>query len=507
MSAVWPKKEWPKEKWPKKRRELLKDFIALVAGALFPLSLSPFDLWPFALISGAALFSLVQTCSLRRCIQRFYLYNLGMFGVGISWIYVSIHEYGGASMLLAGFLVVLFVFAYALICVPQSYLFGRYLRNTELASAIGFCALWVLQEWVRSWFLTGFPWLFLGYGVMGTPLEHFAPVTGIFGVSLAAIICSVALWLAISRRSALMMASPALVVTLGFGLGQFEHTESNGHVSVSLIQGNINQHAKWRPENRMPIFRHYLQATSDEWGRDLIVWPEASVTMLRENAEAYLVELAQKGVRSGTTLVLGIPDTDEAGGLRNTVIALGNGEGQYVKRRLVPFGEYVPLENFLRGFIRFFDLPMSRNTPGTRHQLPLLAGNLRLSTSICYEVVYPNLVRSTLASPDLLLTVSNDTWFGRSIGPWQHLQMARMRALENGRSLVRATNNGVTAIINHRGRLISKLPQFEVGVLRGDVEIRTGTTPFHQLGSTPILVLCLLMSGLAAIWAVSNRRE
>ena len=189
----------------------------------------------------------------------------------------------------------------------------------------------------------------------------------------------------------------------------------------------------------------------------------------------------------------GIPDRYDNGGLQNTVLALGNGSGQYIKRRLVPFGEYVPLEGVLRGLIQFFDLPMSRNISGPLMQPPVVAGNLLLSLSICYEVAYPELVRQSTRDADLLVTVSNDTWFGSSIGPWQHLQMARMRTLENGRAMVRATNNGVTALIDHQGRLKATLPQFEAGVLRGDIEIRTGSTFFTQFGSLPCFVLCFLL--------------
>jgi len=179
------------------------------------------------------------------------------------------------------------------------------------------------------------------------------------------------------------------------------------------------------------------------------------------------------------------------------VVALGKGEGQYIKRRLVPFGEYVPLEGLIRGVIQFFDLPMSRNRPGPWSQPALTAGGLRLSTSICYEVVYPDLVRDTVAEPDLLITVSNDTWFGESIGPWQHLQMARMRALENGRAMARATNNGITALIDHRGRIVSTLPRFEQGILRGELEVRSGRTLFHRFGSYPVLGLSLILVTLA----------
>ncbi len=469
------------------------DVAALVAGALFPLSLSPFDFWPIALVAPVALFWVARSGSTWRTVLRFYLFNLGMFTVGVSWIFVSIHNYGGASVPLAAALVGSFVAAYSLVCVPLAYVYARFFRQSDISQVIGFVALWVLQEWLRSWFLTGFPWLFLGYGVMETPIVNFAPYVGVFGVSFVSVLAMLSVLIAFERQKVAWVLPFMLVLTLGFVLERIPLTSPDGSIDVSLIQGNVDQHVKWRPENRLPILNLYRQATEDEWGRDLVVWPEASITIFREYATEYLDQLDKEGKAMDTSLVLGIPDRNDEGRFLNTLVAVGEGNGRYIKRRLVPFGEYVPLEQYLRGVISFFDLPMSRNRSGPANQPPILVGEHVVSASICYEVVYPDLVRQAAESPALLLTVSNDTWFGTSIGPWQHLQMAQMRALENGRSMVRATNNGVTAVINHRGKLVASLPQFEAGILRQSVELRRGDTPFHRYGSWPVLGLCLMM--------------
>jgi apolipoprotein N-acyltransferase len=207
---------------------------------------------------------------------------------------------------------------------------------------------------------------------------------------------------------------------------------------------------------------------------------------------------------TNTTVITGIMSRDPStGSYFNSVIALGEGRGIYHKRRLVPFGEYVPLEDLLRGLIQFFDLPLSSTASGPDTQPALIAGRYRISTSICYEVVYPELVRTSVADADLLITLSNDTWFGESIGPDQHMQIARMRALENGRYLIRATNNGITAIVDSRGTVSATIPRFTPGVLQGSVQVMTGETPFSRWGTWSILVVCLL--GLiwqrAAGWA------
>ena len=483
---------------------LLADGSALVGGAIFPLSLSPFDFWLAAPVSVLLFYFSVsegnkrppagfsqQPNSLSRIILRFYLYNLALFGCGISWIYVSIHNFGGASPAMAAGLMVLMVAAYALIAVPQGFLYGRYCRSGLVLSLVGFTSLWVLQEWFRSWFLTGFPWLFTGYGVMDTFLVSYAPLLGIFGVSLVLVLSSCLVFEALRGRR-LMLLLPVVVLLSGaLVLDGLRFTSATRLIKVSLVQGNVDQHTKWQREMALPILERYMHLSRNEWGRELIVWPEAALTFFKQEATTLLKPIAAHASRQGTSLLLGIPDQHADGAHQNTVLALGAGSGKYIKRQLVPFGEYLPFENYLRGLMAFLDMPRSHNQPGPAEQAPLLAGALRLSTSICYEVAYPELVRRSVPGPDLLVTLSNDTWFGDSIGPWQHLQMARMRALENGRYMLRSTNNGITAVIDARGKIVASLPQDEQGLLRFEAELHTGTTPFHRFGHGPVLLLCV----------------
>ena len=486
---------------------LPKLLLALLAGGIMPLSLAPFHFWPLALLSAGLLFCICEQGSTRQLVLRFYAFNVAMYGVGASWIFVSVNQYGNASPALAGLLVGLLVLAWSLLCLPQAYLYARWFRHTGLFSAPAFAAIWVFQEWFRGWFLTGFPWLYTGYSFLLTPLDGYAPYLGVLGISLAAVTSSCALaavilaaikrWRYGVRPDHLQLGKLIIIATLavmpGFWLDQTEQTRLVERVSVSLVQGNIDQHAKWRRSMALPIQNTYKSLTQDELGRDLVIWPEAALTRFRQDASAFIDELHSLAQAQGTSLVLGIPDRNAAGAFQNTVMALGEGEGQYIKRRLVPFGEYVPLEPLLSDLIGMLELPLPRSQPGPAAQPPLVAGGLSLSTSICYEVVFPELVRTVTHDPDLLVTISNDTWFGASIGPWQHLQMAQMRALENGRSLIRATNNGITGIVDHQGRLVASLPQFEQGVLRGEAEVREGITLFHRVGSYPTLALCLLL--------------
>ena len=494
--------------------------LALVAGMLFPLAFAPFDLWIIGIVSLMVLVFSLDIHNGGWTVLRYYLFSLGMYGVGASWIFVSINTYGGASGLLAGMLVALFVTLYSLTGLFAA---GLHLLIDKRLRIAVFPAVWVLLEWFRSWFLTGFPWLFAGYGHLETPLAGFAPVTGVLGLSFFCVLTAVLLYstvlrlLRVDRIAGSLFAKLAgnrwagvgIVIVIwcaGLLMARIEWAiPFRENVQVSVVQGNIEQHTKWRQSMIHPIMNTYLTLTNKEWGREIIVWPEASITLFRESAGSILRALDRRGKEAGTTLVLGIPDRDEAGQFLNTAVSVGEGTGSYIKRRLVPFGEYVPLEDQLRGLITFFDLPMSRNQAGPWDQIPLLAGSLKLSLSICYEVVYAELVRKTVDRPDLFITISNDTWFGHSIGPEQHLQMAAMRALENGRWMIRATNNGITALIDHQGKVQARLSSFEPGVLRGSVSIMKGVTPYHQTGQWPVLVLCFLMIGTGIFWRKKSR--
>ena len=494
--------------------------LALVAGMLFPLAFAPFDLWIIGIVSLMVLVFSLDVDNSRWTVLRYYLFSLGMYGVGASWIFVSINTYGGASVLLAGMLVVLFVTLYSLTGLFAA---GLHLLIDKRLRIAVFPAVWVLLEWFRSWFLTGFPWLFAGYGHLETPLAGFAPVTGVLGLSFFCVLTAVLLYstalrlLRVDKNAEPIFgklagnrwAGVGFVIVLwcaGLLMARIEWViPFRENVQVSVVQGNIEQHTKWNQSMIHPILNTYLTLTGKEWGREIIVWPEASITLFRESAGSVLRALDRHGKEAGTTLVLGIPDRDKAGHFLNTAVAVGEGSGNYIKRRLVPFGDYVPLEDQLRGLITFFDLPMSRNRAGPWDQIPMLAGSLKLSLSICYEVVYAELVRKTVDRPDLFITISNDTWFGHSIGPEQHLQMAAMRALENGRWMIRATNNGITAIIDHQGKVQARLSPFEPGVLRGSVSIMKGVTPCHQIGHWPVLVLCFLMVGTGIFWRKKSR--
>ncbi len=488
-------------------------WLAVIAGAVLPLALAPFDYWPLSLVSVAVLFRVLDDARPARAAFLGWGFGVGKYGVGASWIYVSIHDYGPAPAWLAGSLVAVFVVAMACFPAAFTYAYARWVRGrNRWLNAVGFSACWVALEWTLTWFLTGFPWLYLGYAQLDNPLRHWAPVGGVLLVGFVAALSATLAVAGIARRVprahiAIGVAVALLPWLIGVGLGHVRWVEPGAEATVALVQGDILQDVKWRPESVEENLDRYRKLSAPYWRRDLVIWPEAAVTLFEQQALPFIEEMARQANRGGAALVFGVPGYERAPSgameFRNMAAVVGDGEGHYIKRRLVPFGEYVPLEGLLRGAIEFFDLPMSHAVPGPAEQPLVRAGAFRLAMAICYEVVYPDLVRRDARNADVIVTLSNDSWFGRSIGPHQHLQMARMRALENGRYVLRATNNGITAIIDSAGAVVAQAPQFAPTVLDGRFVAMVGTTLYSWVGDTPVLVLLVL--GIVIPLAVRRR--
>jgi apolipoprotein N-acyltransferase len=486
------------------------NLLALAAGALTPLFLAPFDIWPLALLSLALFYVGLRELSPRQALGRGWCYGFGLFGAGTSWIYVSIHTYGGASVALAGLLMLGFIAAIALFFALPAWVWARWIRRNEapLADALAFAALWLGQEAFRGWFLTGFPWLYSGYSQLHGPLAGLAPLGGMWSVSFAlaltaALLCN--LHRLRERKAFLALGVVLLIAPWGLGLGLKGHAwtvPSGEPLKVAAIQGNIAQSMKWDPEALDHQLKLYRDKTFVSQPADLIVWPETAVPVLMESAQGYLNMMGSFAADRQSALITGVPIRQVEHGQKryyNGITVVGEGDGVYLKQKLVPFGEYVPLQDMLRGLIAFFDLPMSDFARGPADQPLLQAKGYQIAPFICYEVVYPEFAAGMAARSDLLLTISNDTWFGTSIGPLQHLQMAQMRALEAGRWMIRATNNGVTALIDPFGQITTQIPQFQEGVMYGEVTPMQRLTPYLHWRSWPMVVLCALLLGWALL--------
>lgn len=481
--------------------------VALCSGALLPLAFAPLQWVFFAFAAPAVFFLLSYNLAPRQAARVGYSFGLGFFGVGVSWVYVAIHDFGYTGAPIATVLTFIFVAVLALFFAGQAWLSSYVIHQFHKGKAALFSAafilfpsLWALFEWFRGWFLTGFPWLSLGYSQTDTWLGGYAPVFGVFGVSWLTAMVAGVLWLLVGFRQNLVVLVGALLFAMGWTLQQVEWTEPTGKaLSISLVQGNVPQMTKWEPEQVEARKQIYSDMTQQLWDvSDAIIWPENAMTLfyhdLREN---YLDVLSRQAHARQTELVIGTPVMNlNSGEYYSSFISLGPSSGVYHKRHLVPFGEFVPLENWIRGLVNFFDLPMSSFSRGDTVQPLLEIAGQPLATSICYEDAFGEEMIAALPRATLLLNGSNNAWYGNSWAPHQHLQISRMRTMETGREMIRSTTNGISAYIDYRGHIKSRTPQFEQTVLTDKVQPRKGSTPYVIWGNTFIVSLMLLLLGM-----------
>lgn len=486
-------------------KQKLPYLFSLVLGASIPLSMAPFDIWPIAPLALALWFRLLlnNQFSISR---HSFAFGTGLFAVGASWVYTSIHDFGLSSAPLAGALTGIFVLALAvLFCAPFAIL-SRLIDDTHkrgVAFALALAACYVLGEWSRSWLFTGFPWLYIGYSQINTFVAGWAPLGGVLLLDITLALSAAALALASinikSKYSFICLACASTPWLIGLGLKNVQWAEPEGDaIRVAMVQANIPQELKWERHFLQTTIDRYLSLSDELWeNNDWVIWPEAAIPLPFHRAQT-VYDFVNKRAQESQTFFISGSLVRENGRYHNSAIALGHGEGIYHKRKLVPFGEYVPLEEWLRGTISFFNLPTSIIKPGPENYSRLsntLNSNkqsMQLTPLICYEIVYPDMARAKGDEHPVLITLSNDAWFGRSIGPLQHMQIAQMRALENQRYLLRATNTGVTAIVGPDGNIIKQAEQFKETSLQGEIYKMTGSTPFARFGNLLALLCCVI---------------
>lgn len=481
---------------------MLKRLLATIAGVALTFSFAPFHFYFLAFLSLAVIAYFWQQESPWQAFITGFFYGFGFFASSTYWVYISIHYFGNTPALIAFFVSFLFiVFLGFLFFAPLGALVSFFLSRNSYAIGlmILFPACWVLGELWRTYILTGFPWLLLGYSQMDTPLRNLAPLFGVYGLSyFTALMAGILLVLANPKSSFFAkyfgIGLLTVVYAAGFSLHSVQWTKPQGSpITVSLIQGNIDQNHKWDTHSLLQILETYKKLTENEWQNTLIIWPEAAIPTFPEDAAEFIDYLNKTAKSHHSNLLFGIPLQNlQTQKYYNGLMVVGENPGEYKKVHLVPFGEYLPLQFLFAWFYHYFQVPMSDAEPGSAHQISLHINDIKIAPFICYEIIYPWRVLSDTLNRQLMVSISDDSWFGDSIALNQHLQMAQMRALETGRYLLLAANTGITGIINPQGKLIKKAPENREFVLSGLIQPMAGKTPLMFWQYYPILALVLL---------------
>ncbi len=490
-----------------------RDTLAALSGVALVGAFAPFSIAALAFLAPAALLVLLEGASPRAAARRGWLFGLGLFGAGVYWVYVSLHDFGNASPPFAALVTVLLVSFLAL--YPAALGWGLQVvapRPGLIRYLLVFPSLWTVLEWLRERFLTGFPWLGLGYSQADTPLAGWFPVVGVLGAGTLVALGSGCLVVMFHGSFVQRVAAALLLASTFFGglmLEQQSWTQpTSNRQTVAIVQGNIPQQDKWEAQERVRTLEHYRRLTLSSLPMDLVVWPETAVPVFRHEARPFLAEIGKRVGQYGGVLLTGLPVFDRnAGNYYNSVVVAGNPDLAYHKRHLVPFGEYLPLRTLLRFFETYVQIPMSDFSAGRSDTGPIVVDGLRFGISICYEAAFGEEIRLALPDANVLVNVSNDAWFGASLAPHQHLEIARTRAMETGRDLIRATNTGISALIDHRGRILGSSRQFEATVLSGGFLPRVGATPYVRYGQAPVFALVLAVVVFVALVRLARRRS
>lgn len=495
--------------------------LAALFGAASVLGFAPFYLWPVPLVTLTALAWLIaQSATPPRAAKLGFCFGFGYFITGVSWVFVSMHDFGGMPVPVAAFATAFFCTYLALFPAAVAWLTRRASLRDALRLTCVFAGAWALTEWVRGWMFTGFPWLAIGYAQSPSgPLSAYAPLIGVYGISLLTALTAGALawwspWSRVRLGWRSLFTHPAVVLLLclwlpALALRTAPWTSPEGApLPVSLVQGNIKQDIKWRPESVQASLETYLRLTRASAGR-LILLPETAVPMFEDEVPpAYFDLLAEHARSNGGDILVGVPQAQSGNPPRyyNGVRSLGLAPSQvYRKHHLVPFGDYFPQWWFVSWVMSALDIPMSSFSRGAPVQRPLHVAGQQVAINICYEDVFGEEIIRQLPAATMLANFTNDAWWGDSIASEQHLQMSQMRAQETGRYMLRATNTGVTAIIDQRGRLVSAAPQFTATILDGTAQGYSGSTPYVRWGNWPLLAIALSMCTVPFLLRLARR--
>ncbi|WP_299267762.1 apolipoprotein N-acyltransferase [uncultured Psychrosphaera sp.] len=512
----------------------LPNLLLFLLGGLLTLSYSPFHIWFIPFITfPVLLIASLNSPDAKQAAKYGFVFGLGWFSFGLSWVHNAISDFGGLPLIFSLLLMLMLASYMAVYPALVSWLFHK---SQSKFSVLIIAPIWLAVEYLRSVIFTGFPWLSIGYSQLTSSLSGYVPIVGEFGLQVIVmlVVCLILISLqltsfkiksedpsskqskAISKPQTLALSAIVIIFISGHLLTYYQWNENNNkHVDLALVQGNITQSMKWQPENERPTMLKYYELSSPHFdSSDLIIWPEAAVPRIESSANRFLTDIDKRALDSNTALITGIVDYQKVTTYAfNNVIALGKkntqdtiGDYQYLnsnrysKHHLLPFGEFVPFESLLRKLAPIFDLPFSSFNRGDYQQDNLIANGFNIAPAICFEIAFPKQINANLTNDtDFILTLSNDAWFGDSHGPWQHLEIAQMRALEFAMPVVRVTNNGVTAVIDAQGNIASSIKQDVADVLTYKLALSESHSFYKRFGNLTTLVFIVLLCGFLII--------
>ena len=495
-------------------RRLLTYLGVVSAGALSVFAFAPFNFFVAAWLSLATLFYLAKEARTSQALALGYCYGLGYFGAGVSWIQVSAHQFGVPLYTFSISVTVVFVAYLALFPALAMCIVSLAIKPYRpVFRLIGMVASFVGLEMIRGVMLTGFPWQALGYSLVDSPFSGILAIGGTHGASVfVAAVAALTASLVVGTSARWRFISGGLCITvlvIAYLVAQISFVNPTGQsLKVAVVQGNIPQNKKWLASERPKTIRRYFDLSQRALDDDLVIWPETAIPAFIDEVPDVLDTITTAANTSDTTFLIGIPrrealssEVPSNGSRRryfNSVIALGAEPGQYDKRHLVPFGEYLPLRFLLYQPLRAMHVRIADFVSGDKQQELVRVDGIPLGISICYEDVFSREVLRAIPRAEVLVNVSNDAWFGNSLAPHQHMQIAQARAIESGRYMIRATNTGISAIADHRGVLTRRSTQFAQEVMRGEVPAYTGTTPYARFGDVPVIAFILVTAVLVS---------
>ena len=494
-----------------------KFLAAFFLGSLIVLAFQPFNYWFLTFLVPGLLYQLIKSEGIKNTFFISYFFGFGLWAFGTFWIENSITVYGGASPILGSFLTLLLA---AFLSLFQAISFTLFKLVTSQRKTFEvfllFPATWVLSEWLREFLFTGFPWLYLGYtAVDNSLLQGYIPILGIFGIGFLMVLISQTFSYLLgslrdlTQRKSLYLSSFVLIIIFigNQPLENINWTESDGKISATVVQPNIDIKEKWTQKGLQKIESEIEKKISQNSLQNItqisvIFWPEVTLPSLiqKNRVNEFRTNILNQNNMLG--MVIGALSTNESEEINNSLIGIGNISGIYDKKFLVPFGEYVPFSGLFNVFFDFFNFNRPQILSGKKSEL--IGNNLiKISSAICYEIAYQNVFLSNSKKTNILFNASNDNWFGTGLGPHQHLQIARFRAAEHQKYLIRSTSTGISALINDRGQIIKKIEtsskKNELESFQEDVILKSGQTPYANFGKNPFLFILVIIFFISAI--------